>query len=104
MNQQQAQAKADILKALAHPIRLALVEQLAKGEQCVCDLADLVSGERTSVSKHLSILKNAGIISDTRRGVSIYYQLDVPCILQFLGCMEAVLQNKARKAEMALGN
>jgi len=102
VNQHRAQAKADIIKALAHPTRLAIVDELSKGERCVCELADLVEGERTSISKHLSILKNAGIISESRRGVRIYHRLDVPCILRFLDCIEAVIENNLRKAELSL--
>ena len=94
--------KADIIKALAHPTRLALVEALERGERCVCELAEMVDVERTSVSKHLVILKNAGIISSTKRGLSVYYRLEVPCVARFLYCIEAVVENKAKKAESLL--
>ena len=73
MNRSKNQTKASIIKALAHPVRLALVEVLGRGEKCVCELVKAVDAERTSVSKHLAILKNTGVISDRRKGVSIFY-------------------------------
>ena len=102
MDIQHAQAKAEIIKAMAHPTRLRLIEALNRGEKCVCELVELAGIERTSVSKHLSILKNSGILSDRKSGVSVYYKLEVPCVLRFIDCIEAVLENNARKAEMAL--
>ena len=78
---------------------LALVEMLDRGEKCVCELVEAVDAERTSVSKHLAILKNAGIISDRRKGVSIFYRLEVPCILRFLDCIDAVVESNVKKVE-----
>ena len=99
MNRSKNQVKADIIKTLAHPVRLALVEVLGRGEKCVCELVEAVDAERTSVSKHLAILKNTGIISDRRKGVSIFYRLEVPCILRFIDCIDAVVESNVKKAE-----
>ena len=99
MSSSKNQTKASIIKALAHPVRLALVEVLGRGEKCVCELVEAVDAERTSVSKHLAILKNAGIISDRRKGVSIFYRLEVPCILRFLDCIDAVVESNVKKVE-----
>jgi len=83
--------RAKIIKALAHPVRLFFVEELSRNERCVCELRDMVNLDISTVSKHLSVLKNAGIVQDDKRGNQVFYQLVTPCILNFFGCVEAVL-------------
>ena len=85
------EAKAKILKALAHPSRLLIVDSLEKGEKCVCEIHKLVGADRTTVSKHLSVLKNAGILEDEKKGLKIFYKLRCPCVLKFISCLEDVL-------------
>ena len=92
------EARAKIVKALGHPSRLAMVEELSRGELCVCELRDLVGADLSTVSRHLTLLKNAGIVEDDKRGVQVFYRLKVPCVLNFFGCIEAVLENQAREA------
>ena len=94
----QYEARAAIVKALAHPARLLMVDELSRGERCVCELRDLVGGDMSTVSKHLSVLKQAGIVEDEKRGLQVWYHLKVPCILNFFGCVEKVLQANARQA------
>jgi ArsR family transcriptional regulator len=96
-------ARARVLKALAHPARLTAVDELAKGERCVCELQQLIGSDMSTVSRHLSILREAGIIIDERRGNQVYYSLRVPCILNFFGCVESVLQASAEQSAQALG-
>lgn len=84
--------KSSVLKALAHPTRLWIVDQLALGEKCVCEFVDAVGVDTSTVSKHLSVLKQAGIIRDEKRGKWVYYSLKVPCVLNFTGCIEAVIK------------
>ena len=85
-------ARAKVLKALAHPTRLFIVEELEKEERCVCDLTKLIGADVSTVSKHLSVLRQAGIVVDDKRGNQVFYQLRVPCILNFFGCVESVLE------------
>jgi ArsR family transcriptional regulator len=90
------EAKANVLKALGHPTRLWMAEQLAGGEKCVCELVENIDADFSTVSKHLTILKQAGVVIDEKRGKQVYYRLKVPCILQFMPCVEAVLQATAQ--------
>ncbi len=85
------EARALIMKAMAHPSRLMMIEALSRGEQCVCELTALVGHDMSTVSKHLKILKDAGIAEDEKRGKQAYYRLKVPCILNFFHCMESVV-------------
>ena len=69
------EARARILKALAHPTRLFIVEELARGERCVCELQEMIGADMSTVSKHLAQLKSAGVVADDKRGVQVYYNL-----------------------------
>ena len=91
------EARAKIIKAMAHPSRLFIVEELSRGEKCVCELTAMIGADVSTVSKHLSVLKSAGIISDDKRGTQVYYTLRVPCVLNFFGCVESVLKTTARE-------
>jgi ArsR family transcriptional regulator len=82
--------QARILKALAHPKRLLLVESLATEARCVCDLTEIAELDMSTVSKHLSLLKNAGIVQDEKRGLKVFYSLKTPCVLNFFRCVESV--------------
>ncbi|MHB8078853.1 MAG: ArsR/SmtB family transcription factor [Candidatus Krumholzibacteriia bacterium] len=91
-------ARARVIKALGHPTRLFIVDELSRGERCVCELRDLVGADISTVSRHLAVLREAGLVSDDKRGVQVFYRLRVPCVLNFFGCVEAVLQANARQA------
>ncbi len=94
-------AKAKVLKALAHPTRLWIAEQLVDKERCVCEFVHAVDVDFSTISKHLAVLKQAGIVEDDKRGKQVYYRLKVPCIFEFMGCVEAVIEMQI-KAQAAL--
>ncbi len=91
------EARAQVFKALAHPSRLLMVDALAGSERCVCELTALVGSDMSTVSKHLSVLKSAGVVQDERRGAQIWYRLRMKCVTRFFGCVEAELQRQARE-------
>lgn len=88
--QSRLKAQAKILKALAHPTRLLLIEELARQTKCVCELRDVAELDMSTVSKHLSVLRNAGIVEDQKRGLQVFYSLKTPCVLNFFQCVESV--------------
>ncbi|RMF97801.1 MAG: ArsR family transcriptional regulator [Candidatus Schekmanbacteria bacterium] len=88
-------AKAKIVKALAHPTRLYITEKLAEREHCVCEFVDSINVDFSTISKHLSILKEAGIVDDEKRGKQVFYRLKVPCIINFVKCIEDVIKSNA---------
>lgn len=88
-------ARAKIIKALAHPTRLFIVDTLSKNEKCVQDLTKQIGADISTVSKHLSILRDAGIIEDEKRGLHVWYRLKVPCVMNFFGCVESVMNSNA---------
>lgn len=91
------EARARIIKAMAHPTRLFIVDELSGGEQYVCELQEKIGSDMSTVSKHLSILRSAGIIADEKRGNQVFYTLRVPCVMNFFGCVESVLKTSAHE-------
>lgn len=91
------EARARIIKAMGHPTRLFIVDELSRGKRGVCELAEMVGADVSTVSKHLAILKNAGIVEDEKRGVQVDYSLRCPCVLHFFSCVETVLKTTAKK-------
>jgi DNA-binding transcriptional ArsR family regulator len=93
--------RAEMFKALAHPMRLIMLERLRDRPWCVCELAVEVGIEKSVASKHLSQLKNAGLIEDEKRGTLVEYRLVAPCVLDLAACAEgAVLTNRRRRLEL----
>jgi DNA-binding transcriptional ArsR family regulator len=88
------EAQAEIMKALSHPTRLFIAHQLGQGEKCVGELTEMVGADTSTISKHLSILKNAGIVGTEKRGTSIYYTLTMRCVLNFFVCVNKVLKKR----------
>jgi len=97
----QFRAEARVMKALAHPTRMFIVDELSRGERCVCELTEMIGAEMPTVSRHLSLLKGAGLVEDDKRGSKIFYRLRVPCCLSFLKCVESVLAADAAEASRA---
>ena len=97
------EARAQIFKAMGHPTRIFLVDELTKGERCVCELTELVGADMSTVSKHLSILRNAGIVEDEKRGLMVFYRLRIPCIKSLFQCIESVLEQKAQDQLALMG-
>ena len=89
--------RANVFKALAHSSRLFIVEQLAQHERCVCELTEMIGADMSTVSKHLSVLKGAGIIQDDKRGLQVYYRLKMPCVLRFFDCVGEVIETNAKE-------
>lgn len=89
-------ARARILKAMAHPTRLFIIDELGRGERCVADLTKLIGADTSTVSKHLSVLRNAGIVHDEKRRSQVFYTLRAKCVVNFFSCVESVLKTAAR--------
>jgi ArsR family transcriptional regulator len=96
------EARAHIMKALAHPTRLFIVDELSRGERCVCELRDMIGADVSTVSRHLTVLREAGVVEDEKRGLQVWYRLRVPCILNFFGCVEDVLKANVRQMAAAI--
>ena len=87
--------QAQVLKALASESRLKIVNRLARGECSVGELTDLIGSDRTTVSKHLAVLRAHGIVADRREGNVVFYTLLTPCVVNFFACATQVLKERA---------
>jgi len=99
----QYEARASIAKALAHPSRLMLLDAMKDGPACVSDLTEFVGADQSTVSKHLAILKQAGLVDVEKDGAMNYYRVNCPCLDGFFSCIENVLRRnlKAHQAAVA---
>jgi len=89
--------QAEIAKAIAHPLRIAIVNFLKDGEQCVCDIAEYICSERSNVSRHLSVMVNTGLLDYRKDGLKVIYRLKCPCIVDFFSCVSRVLKQQAKE-------
>ena len=89
-------ARAEIFKALGHPARLAMVVALGDGERCVCELQEIVGSDMSTVSKHLTVLRHAGLVDADKRGKQVFYALRLRCAVEFLHCVDRALAERSR--------
>lgn len=94
--------QANLLKALAHPIRVAALALLSNGDRCVCEIAEQLGAERSNVSRHLSVLANAGVVEGRKEGLRVVYSLRTRCVLGFLSCATEVLRRRAEDSASLL--
>ncbi len=87
--------QARVLKALANESRLKIVDRLLRGECSVGELTDLVGSDRSTVSKHLAVLRSHGLVEDRRAGNVVYYTLLTPCVMNFFSCATQVIKERA---------
>jgi len=96
------QKQAEIAKAIAHPLRIAIIDFLKDGEQCVCDIAEFIGSERSNVSRHLSLMVNAGVLEYRKDGLKVIYKLKTPCIIDFFSCTTTCLKQQLKDTEKLL--
>ena len=82
------EARVVVIKAMAHPTRLFILDQLKSGPMCVCEINEMIDADMSTISKHLSVLKNAGLVSSIKKGLQVNYSLEMPCVLDSFKCIE----------------
>jgi DNA-binding transcriptional ArsR family regulator len=96
--------QAEIAKAVAHPLRVAVIDFLKAGEKCVCEIAEQLGSERSNVSRHLGVMVNAGVLSCHKDGLKVFYALKTPCVAEFLSCVTRVVRHQAKENEKLLAS
>jgi ArsR family transcriptional regulator len=81
-------APDEVFKALGNPARLTLVRTLMDGECCVCDLVHAVGLGWSTTSRHLDVLREAGVVASDKRGQKIFYRLELACVAHFVDCLD----------------
>lgn len=77
-----------VFKALGSPARLALVRKLLTGEHCVCDLVEAARLGWSTTSRHLEVLREAGVVASEKRGQQVFYRLALHCVGDFIACLD----------------
>lgn len=95
--------KADVFNALAHPLRLEIVDFLRGGERCVCEIVDHAGAEQSNTSRHLALMVRGGVLTRRKKGLNVYYAVRCACVLDFLDCVDGVLSQQLRETERMLG-
>ena len=94
--------RAEIVGALANPYRLRMVEMLSEGELCVCEFNRILDLDYSTISRHLAVLRKAGIAGYRKSGKQVFYRLRVPCVLGFLNCFDELLKMNIERDTMCL--
>ena len=102
MNYDEAKIKAGIIKAIASPIRLMIIDELSRGDKCVCELLPMFKLDQSTLSRHLSQLKKTGIITEKKNGVKVIHHLETPCILQVFECVMNVARSDFKRKKSTL--
>ncbi len=93
--------KTNIIKALANPVRLMIIDCLRDGEKCVCKIVEQLQEEQSNISKSLGILKSNGLIKDRKEGLNVYYRLNLCCINEFFCCLDnIIIENLSQQKEL----
>lgn len=100
--QNRNRAVSTVFKALGHPSRVYIVEKLKESDHCVCELSELIGVDMSTVSRHLSILKKAGIVKDRKEGTTVYYSLVCDCLSQMLSGVENIIRMQLESQTSAL--
>lgn len=79
-----------VFKALGSPARLTIARTLIEGERCVCDLVEACGLGWSTTSKHLEVLREAGVVSSEKRAQKIFYRLELDCVADFIRCLDGV--------------
>ena len=90
-------ARARVMKALASPARLRIIDELSRGERCLCELQPLFDMDKSTLSRHISALRNTGIVHERRDGVRVYLSLATPCVLNVFECAMGVIRSEAKR-------
>ena len=92
----------EIIKAVSHPVRIAILDFLKDTERCVCDIAEHVGSERSNVSKHLAVMHSAGIVEQHKEGLKVLYRVKTPCLLECFICISNVIKEQAKESKKLL--
>ena len=97
-------ARAAVFKAMGHPTRVFILEKLQEAPHCVCELTELIGADMSTVSKHLAVLRNAGIVQDRKQGTTVYYSLACSCLGDMLRSAENIIRSNVEQQKESLAS
>lgn len=104
MDKRLIEMKVEVLKALAQPTRLKILECLRKGERCICELVPAVNGEQSNISRHVSLMQKSHLVTTRKEGVRVMVRVSDPKVFEILDTVGAVLKNQIREQKELLAH
>lgn len=98
MENEVAEQVAEVMKAVAHPVRLQIIELLEKREMCVGDIVEAVGGKQAITSQQLNMMRDRGVLNSRREGAKVYYRIENRNIIKLLHCIHDHCGTKRRRA------
>jgi len=94
MEERVLEMKAEVLKALAQPTRLKILELLRNGERCICEIVPAINGEQSNISRHISLMQKSHLVTTRKDGVKVMVKVKDPKIFEILDSIGTVLKNR----------
>lgn len=98
----EAEIRSEVIKAMAHPVRLIVIELLKDNDKSFSELLEFFDIDKSTLSKHISVLKTTGIVTSQKKGMESIFHLQVPCVTQFFGCVTAVIEDKIKQQQCCI--
>src|SRR4030042_584013 len=99
MDDRVIEMKAEVLKALAQPTRLKILECLRNGEKCICEIVPALSGEKSNIPRHISLMQKSHLVTTRKDGVKVMVNVRDPKVFEILDKVSAILKNQMREQE-----
>jgi ArsR family transcriptional regulator len=94
MEERVLELKAEILKALAQPTRLKILELLRNGEKCICEIVPAINGEQSNISRHISLMQKSNLVTTRKDGVKVMVKVKDPRVFEVLDSISTILKSR----------
>jgi DNA-binding transcriptional ArsR family regulator len=94
MEERVLELKAEVLKVLAQPTRLKILELLRNGERCICEIVPAINGEQSNISRHISLMQKSQLVTTRKDGVKVMVKVSDPKIFEILDSINIILRNR----------
>ena len=102
MEEKLLELKVEVLKALAQPTRMKILECLRNGEKCICEIVPTINGEQSNISRHISLMQKSHLVTTRKEGVKVMVNVKDPKIFEILDKVSAILKNQMKEQEKLL--
>jgi ArsR family transcriptional regulator len=99
MDERILELKAEVLKTLAQPTRLKILECLRDGERCICDIVPAIDGEQSNISRHISLMQKNHLVTTRKDGVKVMVRVRDPRVFEILDKVSLILKNQMKEQE-----
>jgi ArsR family transcriptional regulator len=97
MEERILELKAEVLKALAQPTRLKILELLRNGERCICEIVPAINGEQSNISRHISLMQKSHLVTTRKDGVKVMVKVRDPKIFEILDSVSLLLKKQIQE-------